>query len=66
MTQKHSIRKHLLRGDAITPLDALRAYGVFRLAARIKELRDDGLNISTVRIDDRGKRFARYHLRLSK
>lgn len=34
-------------GD-ITPLEALNAYGCFRLSARISELRESGMNIRTV------------------
>ena len=63
MTQTEAIRAHLESGRDLTPLDALDQYGVFRLAARIDELRGEGLDIETV-IERRGrKRFARYKLR---
>jgi hypothetical protein len=63
VTQTEAIRAHLESGRDLTPLDALDQYGVFRLAARIDELRGEGLDIETV-IERRGrKRFARYKLR---
>jgi hypothetical protein len=51
------------RRDGVTPLDALNVVGSFRLAARIKELRDAGHDIETV--NERtpgGARVARYVL----
>ena len=62
MTQTEQIRNHLLEGKAITPLDALRDYGCFRLAARIDELRKEGLHIETVKEKRNGKSYARYIL----
>ena len=49
-------------GNPITPLDALGMMGVFRLAARIEELRKRGHNIVTEEVTDNGKTYARYHL----
>lgn len=49
-------------GNAITALDALGMMGVFRLAARIEELRKKGHNIVTEEISKNGKTYARYHL----
>ena len=63
MSQSEAIRSHLESGRDLTPLDALDQYGVFRLAARIDELRTEGLDIETI-IERRGKkRYARYKLR---
>lgn len=59
--QKKKILKHLERGWGITPITALQKYGCFRLAARIKDLRDEGYNIKTVPSKD-GKQFATYKL----
>jgi hypothetical protein len=51
------------RRDGVTPLDALNVVGSFRLAARIKELRDAGHDIRTeIETTDNGKRVARYIL----
>jgi len=63
MKQTDMIRQHLLRGGSLTPIDALRDYGCFRLAARIKELREAGLNIETVKERANGKSYARYRVR---
>ena len=43
MSQKTKILEHLKKGKSITPLDALSLFGCFRLAARISEIRDIGL-----------------------
>jgi biotin operon repressor len=60
-TQKELIRRHLIR-QPISPLEALEKYGCFRLAARIAELREDGLDIETVHTKKNGKHFATYRL----
>jgi helix-turn-helix protein len=60
VTQTQQIRQHLLRHNSITPLEALRKYGVFRLAARICDLRSDGFSVQTVIVERGGKHFARY------
>lgn len=62
MTQTEQIRNHLLEGKSITPIDALREYGCFRLAARIDELRKEGLEIQTAKEKRNGKAYARYAL----
>lgn len=46
----------------VTAIDALQGCGCFRLAARVKELRDGGHNISTMIVEKDGKRFAAYKL----
>lgn len=61
MTQINHIKDHLRSGRTISPLEALGLYGVFRLAARIKELRDQGWDIETEnRRDPNGKKYAVY------
>lgn len=47
MTQAQQITKHLQKGKSINPLEAFEKYGCFRLAARISDLRNDGMNIKT-------------------
>jgi hypothetical protein len=47
---------------SITPMVALKRFGCFRLAARIKELRDDGNLINSAIVTRRGKRYAAYSL----
>lgn len=63
MTQTETILAHLQTGEGITPLDALRDYGCFRLAARIKDLRDAGHDVQMFREGDGTKTWARYSLR---
>ena len=62
MTQTEMIRAHLEAGREITPIDALEQYGCFRLAARIKELRNAGLLIETLTEQRNGKAWAKYRL----
>ena len=63
MTQLDHLKTHLKSGRSITPLEALGLYGVFRLAARMKELRERGWAISTeIRRDPNGKVYATYTL----
>ena len=63
MTQCEQILKHLQTRGTLTPIDALNEYGCFRLAARIKDLRDSGYDIVTVNENQGEKTFARYLLR---
>ena len=62
MSQNEAIRRHLQTGKAITPLEALERYGCFRLAARIDDLRNEGLDIETLTLTRNGKRYASYKL----
>jgi hypothetical protein len=63
MNQLDHLKKHLKNGLSITPLEALGLYGIFRLAARIKELRNKGWDINTdIRQDPNGKKYAAYKM----
>ena len=46
----------------MSPMEASQLMGVFRLAARIEELRKKGHNILTEEVTENGKTFARYNL----
>lgn len=59
-TQTELIRRHLLKHNSITPIEALRRYGVFRLAARIWELHQSGFSTITLIASKKGKRYAKY------
>ncbi|CAB5218609.1 Helix-turn-helix domain containing protein [uncultured Caudovirales phage] len=59
-TQNQQIKAYLTKGKSITPLDALNKFGCFRLSARIKNLRDEGLKIATKYVTKDGKTFASY------
>lgn len=70
-SQKNSIKAYLMAGNSITPLEALKHFGCYRLQARISELRlDDGMDIIT-EMQDGGIspisgmpiRYAKYRLR---
>lgn len=63
MSQTDQIRAALELGRSLTPLDALQDYGCFRLAARIAELRREGMDIECATETKNGKRYARYFLR---
>lgn len=59
--QAKKVLVHLEKHKSITPLEAFGVYGIFRLAARIWELRQIGKQITTVYMkDDNGKPYARY------
>ena len=60
MAQTEQILEHMLKGLAITPLEALKFYGSLRLGARIYDLRSRGIHIKTENTRSNGKRFARY------
>lgn len=62
-SQKERIRDALELRQTITPLDALQWFGCSRLAARIKDLRREGMDIETVYVKKGRSRYASYRLR---
>ena len=56
------IKAWILKGKKITPLEALAKWGCMLLAARIAELRKDGMDIRTTPVTRNGKTYAQYHL----
>lgn len=68
MTQKKVVLQHLKMFGSIEPLTALREYGIYRLGARVADLRSEGYNIitetkaSVSRITGRPVHFANYKL----
>lgn len=60
MSQNQQIANYLNKGRKLTPIDALNKFGCFRLSARIKNLRDEGLKIATKYVTKDGKTFASY------
>lgn len=63
LTQIERIATHLLKGNTLTPIQALRKFDCFRLAAVIYKLKKqlaDNLTIQTEMIEHNGKRFAQY------
>lgn len=61
MSQNELILRELRRGP-LTAADAIHRLNVYRLAARIQELRDAGHKIFSLRVDHNGKHVARYKL----
>lgn len=49
MTQNDKILNHLRDHGGITSMEAYEIYGCTRLSARIKDLRDEGFNIKSIR-----------------
>ncbi len=61
MTQNQVILFELKR-RSVTPRDAMLKFGIYRLAARVHELRNSGYDIRTDIIKIGGARVARYTL----
>lgn len=61
MSQLTQIRARLDKGHSVTPMDALAMFGCFRLAARIRDLRDQGYPVETQIIERNGKKVAKYY-----
>jgi len=47
MTQKEMVYRHMQEFGSITSIEAFSAYGITRLAARVNELRKDGIEIES-------------------
>lgn len=63
MSQTKQIQRHLEKGKSLTPIQALNKFGCFRLAARIADLRNDGMNIKTTIVKLKNKKqIAKYTL----
>lgn len=63
MNQAQKVLTHLQNSDHLTPLEALGLYGIYRLAARIHDLRSAGYRISNqVGQDGTGRPYSRYQL----
>lgn len=62
MTQTTKILNYMLKGNSITPIDALRKFDCFRLAARISDLKEDNYPI-TMKLVTKGKKtYASYSI----
>jgi hypothetical protein len=62
ITQKKAVLSHMQTRGSITPMEALRLYGCFRLGARIWDLEREGYIIDHKMERSAGKRFAVYSL----
>lgn len=61
-SQNKVLRKHLESGKSIAPMQALNRFGIYRLASRINNLRNDGMNIISEMIYAHPVRYAKYYL----
>lgn len=67
MTQQERVLRHLQEFGCITPVTAVREYGIYRLAVAISDLRHKGWQIRTVMQEAKNRygevvRYARYEL----
>lgn len=62
-SQNKKLAKWLKSGKSISPLQALNKLGIYRLASRVNDLRNDGLNIETKMIHEHPVKFAQYKLK---
>jgi hypothetical protein len=60
--QTEKILQWLKLGHSITPIDALKMFGCFRLGARIHDLKRMGHKIKSELIERDGKHFAEYSI----
>lgn len=60
-SQNEKIKKYLLNGKKLTPLQALRMFGCFRLSGRVYDLKKEGLKIKTDLVKRNKKVFAQYY-----
>ena len=56
MSQNQQIANYLIKGRKLTPIEALNKFGCFRLAARIADLRNDGMHIKTTIVKLKNKK----------
>lgn len=63
-SQCRQIHEWLKQGHTLTPIQALTKFGCFRLASRINDLRQRGINICKrmVKNPENGKRYAEYYI----
>jgi len=61
MSQTEAILNHMQKLGPITPIEALRLYGCFRLGARVWDLKRKGYSVRDWWVHlDNGKRVKRY------
>ncbi len=62
VSKKERIKIRLLNGFAISGLDALKEFGLYRLSSVINRLRNEGLPIKTKMVTRNGVTFAKYYI----
>lgn len=61
-SQTNGILAYLKKGGTLTAIQALEKFGCFRLAARIRNLKDMGWRVEREMVRVKGIRFAKYSL----
>jgi hypothetical protein len=61
-SQNELLKKHLKSGKSIAPMQALNQLGIYRLASRINDLRNEGLNVKTEMVHEYPVKYAKYYL----
>jgi len=61
-TQNTTVKKHLLKGKKITTFQAFTKYGITRLASRIWDLRDSGMDIRSKRVQKKDTHYNEYFI----
>lgn len=62
MTQNEAVLAYIREHGSISPADAYEDLGIIRLAARVLDLREQGLDIETMMVPHKGGHHARYRL----
>lgn len=62
MSKKDQVLEYLKRGNSLTPLEALKMFGSFRLGAIVFELKKEGHNIVTTMVSNGESHFASYKI----
>ena len=65
MTQKEKIKNLLKSGQGLTPMEALKLFGCFRLASVVHKLKSEGMKIETSIINDVDRTYAKYYMVLT-
>lgn len=60
--QAQAILAAMLEGQTVSPMDAMRLCGSWRLAARCHDLRACGWNVQSERVSDGERVFATYRI----
>jgi hypothetical protein len=61
-SQNQKILSWLQSGNTLTPIDALKMFGCFRLSGRIHFLKSKGYDIKSNMVEMNDKKFAEYSL----
>jgi hypothetical protein len=65
-SQNKMVMNYLTMGTTLTQIEAAELFGIWRLGARIWDLRRAGHDIKTFTVTAGNKRFAQYKLNMSK